>query len=144
MESFKKRGKKKNSLLNSIIYTWELLESILSHKLPILNLAVRKCPHKLTSMGAVSGKGSVSWQAGGIQASSEYARPHVTSSGRGILVPPEASPGVTFAPQTALVPCTSVAGRLALTSGASPILLQLRQLQPGPASGPGAEASGIL
>lgn len=56
------------------------------------------------SMGPVSGRGSVSWQAGGIQVSSEYARPHVTSSGQGILVLPEASPGVTFAPQTALVP----------------------------------------
>lgn len=34
----------------------------------------------------------------------QYARPRVTSSSQGILVLPEASPGVTFAPQTALVP----------------------------------------
>lgn len=37
---------------------------------------------------------------------------------------------------------TLVAARLGLTSG--PVLLHLRQLEPGPASGPGAGASGIL
>lgn len=36
--------------------------------------------------------------------SSEYTCPHVTSSSEGISLLPEASPGVTFAPQTALVP----------------------------------------
>lgn len=34
----------------------------------------------------------------------QYARPRVTSGSQGILVPPEASPAVTSAPQTALVP----------------------------------------
>lgn len=100
----KPQNNKKTTPLNSIIYTWELLESTLSHKLPSLNSAVRKRPHKLASMGGVSGRGSVSWKAGGIQASSECACPHVTSRGEGISVPPETSPGVTVAPQTALVP----------------------------------------
>lgn len=94
-------------------------------------------------MGVVSGRGSVSWQAGGIQASSEYARPHVTSSGQGILVLPEVSPGVTFAPQTTLVPLHFGSCK-AGSDIWSPVLLQLKQLEPGPGSGPGAEASGIL
>lgn len=36
--------------------------------------------------------------------SSEYAHPHVTSGGQGILVLPEVSLVVNFTPQTALVP----------------------------------------
>jgi len=76
--------------------------------------------------------------------SSEYARPHVTSSSEGISVPTEMSPGMTCTPQTVLVPFASADARLGLTSGGSPILLLLKQLELGPASGPGAGASGVL
>lgn len=87
-------------------------------------------------MGGGSGRGSVSWKAGGIQRFSEYTCPHVTSSSEGISVLPQASSAVTFAHDTALVLVPSVAAGLGLMSGASPCPASFQAISAWPSKRP--------